>query len=217
MVGVMSGGATADIRAFKILPLLLKVVGDDPQTTEARALLKEWLRHGAPRVDRDRDGAYGDQAAIAIFDTWWEDGTESVAYDAMESRLGDLVRKLPRGLDDHPRLEQGSSFNDVAWYGYLHKDLRQLLGKSVKSPYAYSYCGSGSLSACRTALRTSLRGAIARVLAEQGVSSVADLTYDKSEDNIVSQTGGVVGVREIDWQNRPTFQQVVAFDGHRAR
>ena len=87
----------------------------------------------------------------------------------------------------------------------------------MKSPYQLSYCGSGSLSACRTALRASLRGAIARVLAEQGVSAVSDLTYDKSEDNIVSQTGGVVGVREIDWQNRPTFQQVVAFDGHRAR
>jgi hypothetical protein len=30
-------------------------------------------------------------------------------------------------------------------------------------------------------------------------------------------TADVVGVRPIDWQNRPTFQQVVAFTGHRAR
>ncbi len=30
-------------------------------------------------------------------------------------------------------------------------------------------------------------------------------------------TAGVVGVRPIDWQNRPTFQQVVAFERHRPR
>ena len=52
-------------------------------------------------------------------------------------------------------------------------------------------------------------------LKTQGVSAVGDLTYDKSRDDIVSVAGGVVGVRRIDWQNRPTFQQVVQFTGHR--
>ncbi len=216
MVGVMSGGATADSRAAYTLPWLLKVIGVDPATADARALLKKWLAGGAHRVDRDRDGAYAHEAAIALFDTWWEDGSEAVAYDVMESRLGaNLVRKLPTLLDDHPRLGQGSSFIDIAWYGYINKDLRDLLGKSVGSPYTFSYCGSGSLAACRTALRASLAGAVDRALEAQGVASVNDLTFDKSIDNIVSQTGGVVGVREIDWQNRPTFQQVVAFDSHR--
>jgi hypothetical protein len=44
---------------------------------------------------------------------------------------------------------------------------------------------------------------------------VEQLTYDKSRDDIVSVAGGVVGVRPIDWQNRPTFQQVVQFADHR--
>ena len=44
---------------------------------------------------------------------------------------------------------------------------------------------------------------------------VDQLTYDKSQDDIVAQTAGVVGVRPIDWQNRPTFQQVVEFHRHR--
>ena len=52
-------------------------------------------------------------------------------------------------------------------------------------------------------------------LETQGVSSVRDLTYDKSRDDIVSVPAGVVGVRPIDWQNRPTFQQVVRFTSHR--
>jgi hypothetical protein len=53
------------------------------------------------------------------------------------------------------------------------------------------------------------------VLAEQGVSSVDELTYDKHIDDIRSTTAGVVGVRDIDWQNRPTFQQVVNFTSGR--
>jgi hypothetical protein len=58
---------------------------------------------------------------------------------------------------------------------------------------------------------------VQRVLAAQDVTSVDDLTYDKTQDDIRSVTGGAVGVRPIDWQNRPTFQQVVAFEGHRPR
>jgi hypothetical protein len=64
-------------------------------------------------------------------------------------------------------------------------------------------------------LRRSLHRAVAAALATQKASSVSDLTYDKSRDDIVSVAGGVVGVRPMDWQNRPTFQQVVRFWSHR--
>jgi acyl-homoserine lactone acylase PvdQ len=215
MVGVMSSGATADSRAAYTLRWLLGVVGRDRSTPAARTLLRSWLRSGAQRVDRDRDGAYEHQAAIALFDAWWEDGSQSVAYDALGGRLGPLVRRLPQKLDDHPRLGQGSAFNGVAWYGYLSKDLRALLGRKVSSPYSTGYCGRGSLRACRSDLRRSLSAAVARVLQRQGRSSVAQLTYDKHQDDIVATTGGIVGVRPIDWQNRPTFQQVVEFLSHR--
>ncbi len=217
MVGVMSAGATADSRAAYTLKWLLKVIGKDRKTKAARAELKSWLKSGAARVDRDRDGAYEHQAAIALFDAWWEDGTQSVAYDAMSGRLGSLVRALPQKLDDHPRLGGGSSFNGVAWYGYLSKDLRSILGKRVDGPYSVGYCGKGKLSACRSTLRASLAAAVARVLKEQGKSSVSQLTYNKHEDDIRSVTAGVVGVRAIDWQNRPTFQQVIEFLSHRPR
>ena len=215
MVGVMSAGATADSRAAYTLPWLLKVIGKDPKNAAAVALLKSWLKSGAMRVDRDRNGAYENQAAVALFDAWWEDGSQSVAFDALSGRLGSLVHQLPQILDDHPRLGQGSSFNGVAWYGYLSKDLRSVLGKKVAGPYSTAYCGKGSLKACRTTLRRSLADAVARVLKKQGKSSVGQLTYDKHEDDIVSTTGGVVGVRPIDWQNRPTFQQVIEFLSHR--
>ena len=218
MVGVMSGGATADSRAAYTLPLLLRVIGSDPKTAEARKVLTSWLADGAERVDRDRDGAYAHESAIALFDDWWEHGKQSVAYTVLKGRLGTkLVHALPQGLDDHPRHGIGSSFNGVAWYGYVNKELRTVLGQRVAAPYDVGYCGRGRLSACRSALRASLAAAVARVLKEQDVSRVSDLTYDKSQDDIRSVTGGVVGVRPIDWQNRPTFQQVIEFTSHRPR
>ena len=47
--------------------------------------------------------------------------------------------------------------------------------------------------------------------------TAAQLTYDRHADDIRQCTTGVVGVRAIDWQNRATFPQVVAFTGHRTR
>ena len=218
VTAIMSGAATQDSRARYTLPWLLKVIGKDPRTTEARRVLRAWQAAGAPRVDRDRDGHYGHEQAIAIFDEWWQSGSHSVAYDVLAGRLGRrLTAQLPQPVDDHPRLGRGSAWNGVAWYGYVNKDLRTLVGDQVEDEYAHGFCGNGDRARCRAELRASLRAALARVLARQGVPSVRALTYDKSQDYIRSQTAGVVGVRPIDWQNRPTFQQVVQFSGHRPR
>ena len=213
LVDVMQDAATADLRGEVLLPLLLEAVGNDPALEPALAALRAWDAH---RVDRDRDGAYSFAPAIAIFDEWWQgsDGS-SVAKEVLRGTLAGLTDELPQQLDDHPRLGRGSAWNGIAWYGYVSKDLRQVLGRPVTGPYSRSYCGGGSLERCRTDLRASLAAAVDRVLAEQGVDRVEQLTYDKSEDSIRSVTAGLVGVRPIDWQNRPTFQQVVSFSTSR--
>ena len=59
------------------------------------------------------------------------------------------------------------------------------------------------------------QASMAAALKTQGVASVGALTYDKTRDSILSVPAGVVGVRPIDWQNRPTFQQVAQFTAHR--
>lgn len=217
MVGIMSEAGTADSRAAYTLKWLLKVIGKDEGTAAATAALRAWLTEGAERVDRDRDGAYAHQQAIAIFDHWWQhDSRGSVVYVAMKGGLGaKLVRKMPVILDDHPRHGMGSAWNGVPWYGYLSKDLRTLLGKDVVAPYRHSYCGKGRLAKCREQLRASLLATVEQLLAEQNAASVEELTYDKTQDDIRHSTAGVVGVRPIDWQNRPTFQQVVEFSAHR--
>ncbi|RBY96613.1 hypothetical protein DQ237_08290 [Blastococcus sp. TF02-8] len=214
LVAAVQDAATVDSRAFYTLPALLDAIGADPQLAEATALLRDWQRRGAHRIDQDRDGAYEDQAAVALFDAWWEstadDGTvSSAAHDLLRGTLGDLVTELPQRLDDHPRQGLGSSWNNVAWYGYVVDELRH------EGDWSRSYCGGGDAATCQEDLRASLRAAVQRVLAEQEVSSVAELTYDKHLDDIRATATGVVGVRDIDWQNRPTFQQVVHFTGGR--
>ena len=190
---------------------MLAVLGDDPGNREAIALLKRWKANGAHREDRERDGAYTDQAAIAIMDAWYP----GLVKDVLRGSIDDLVDAVPGPLDDHPSLGVGSSFNGVGWYGYVDKDLRQVLGRPVKGRYARTYCGGGQLLRCRNDLRASLSRAVTGLLSAQGVASPGSLTYDKKRDNIRAVTAGVVGVPEIDWQNRPTFQQVVQFSRRR--
>ncbi|TFV65031.1 UNVERIFIED_ORG: penicillin acylase family protein [Bacillus sp. AZ43] len=218
LVAAVQDAATVDLRAVETLPALLGTIGDDPALAEATALLRDWQERGAHRIDADRDGSYDDQAAIALFDAWWEstadDGTvTSVAHELLRGTLGDLVTELPQRLDDHPRQGVGSAWNNVAWYGYVARDL----GGDEDGVWSRTYCGGGDGAACADDLRASLRTTVDRVLAEQGVASVSELTYDKHQDDIRSTATGVIGVRDIDWQNRPTFQQVVSYSGHRPR
>jgi hypothetical protein len=214
LVAAVQDAATVDSRAVYTLPSLLDVVGEDPELAEAVTLLRGWAERGAHRLDADRDGAYEEQAAIALFDAWWGVAAEGVAQDVLRGTLGDLVGELPQRRDDHPRQGLGSSWNGVAWYGYVVKDLDRVRGTDPGA-WSQAYCGDGDLAACQEDLHASLRAAVDRVLAEQGVGSVAELTYDKHIDAIRATTAGLVGVRDIDWQNRPTFQQVVAFTSGR--
>jgi acyl-homoserine lactone acylase PvdQ len=223
LVEAMIDGGTVDIRAAYLLPSVLAVLGTPTDANDAAAVaaLKAWVAAGSHRVDRARTGAYPHQAAVALLDGWWDPsgagvaGTASLPRDVLRPTLGQLVDVLPQGIDDHPRQGIGSSFNGIAWYGYVSKDLRQALGKTVQGRYSRTYCGT--LAACRTALRASLHSAVAAVLADQSKTTVGALTYDKSLDFIRSVTAGVVGSRPIDWQNRPTFQQAVKLTTHRPR
>jgi acyl-homoserine lactone acylase PvdQ len=217
LVGAMIDAATVDLRAEKLLPLALQALGNDTQDAAAVTLLKKWVADGAHRVDRKRTGSYDDQAAIALFDTWWDDngkGDGGLAKDTLRPALGGLVDKLPYGTDDHPRQGIGSSWDSVAWYGYVDHSLRAVLGQRDKGRYSASYCGS--LATCRKALQASLHTAVTRALAAQSVTSVDKLTYNKTLDDIAPVTAGLVGTRKIDWQNRPTFQQVINFTGQRS-
>ena len=131
MVAAVQDAATVDSRAVYTLPSLLDVIGDDPALADATGLLRGWAgpRCPPPRPGPRRRlrGAGRDRAVRRVVGA--DDGTgRPVAQELLAGTLGDLVADLPQRLDDHPRQGLGSSWNGVAWYGYVLKDLDRVRG-----------------------------------------------------------------------------------------
>ena len=109
-------------------------VGTGPETESPRGASVAGLGgrrcpSGRPRSQR----TYEHEQAIAIFDAGGTRHEESVAYTV--SRAGSARARPPvaaAAVDDHPRLGRGSSWNGVAWYGYVNKDLRELPGRTSR-------------------------------------------------------------------------------------
>jgi hypothetical protein len=105
----------------------------------------------------------------------------------------------------------GSSYID-GWYGYVAKDLRTLLGRAVRGPFGTRFCGGGVLATCRDSLWSALGDAAADLARKQGADA-GQWHADATAERIDFTTGIVTDT--MRWTNRPTFQQVVSFSGHR--
>jgi hypothetical protein len=224
MVDAMEDAGTVDLRGNAVLPWMLKVLGRGGVPADLRdqvATLSNWIARGAHRRDADRSGNYDDAAAVQLMDAWWP----LVLDGIYKPKLGDdLFNKLKDAIRiDDPPGPIGSAYQ-VGWYGYVQKDLRTLLGRKVEGPYSRSYCGSGGtekkrLATCKRILADTLRAAIqvpSSLLYPKGVDCSlgdAQVCHDVVR---FSATGGV-GVKEIPWINRPTWQQAVEILGHRGR
>jgi hypothetical protein len=96
----------------------------------------------------------------------------------------------------------------------VEKDLRAVLGRPVASPFSRTYCGGGDLNACRDSLWAVMQNVANDLAAAQGPDPTqwrADATAErlKFRPGLIPQTAA--------WVNRPTFQQVGSFTGHRKR
>ncbi|MDQ0778302.1 acyl-homoserine lactone acylase PvdQ [Streptomyces aurantiacus] len=222
----MADAALADLRAEDVLPKLLQVVSGSPVTdpTAAAAVTKlsDWVAAGAKRKETSAGSkAYANADAIRLLDAWWpllvkaefEPGLGSDLYTAMTANLP--VDEAPSAGHGPTGSHAGSSFQ-YGWWSYVHKDIRAVLGESVQGPLARSYCGGGSLSACRDVLISTLKQAAGRTAAQ--VYPGDDLCSAGDQwcaDSINQRTLGGIKHGKISWQNRPTYQQVVEFTSHR--
>jgi len=124
----------------------------------------------------------------------------------------------------------GSAY-DGGYEGYLMSTLQQLLGQSPADGWSSELtdreCGGG-LATCGSAIDAALQSTYdALVTANGGSTDVASWTASTDSaaakqampvfDAIQFRALGIIGQPAIDWQNRPTFQQVVSFSRHRAR
>jgi acyl-homoserine lactone acylase PvdQ len=213
LVGAMNSAATQDLRVVRVWPTILQVLQTGPAPSALAALaanlIESWNVQRASRLDRDLDGKIDDPGA-AVMDAAWP----RIADAVMTRVLGPLADRLAalHGRSDDPG-PGGSAYN-TGWYGYVDKDLRTLLGREVRGPYSRRYCGAGVLATCREALWAAIDAAAAQLEATQG-SNPSKWRADATAERI-RFTSGVLS-DTMRWTNRPTFQQLMSFSGHRPR
>jgi acyl-homoserine lactone acylase PvdQ len=213
VVSVMNRAATQDFRTLMVLPPIAAMLAGSappsPRDGLLLTLLQSWRAKGASRIDRDLDGKIDDPGA-AIMDTAWP----KIARAVLAPVLGPLVPQLEKliAIDDAAS-RQGSAY-DVGWYGYVDKDLRSLLGRTVRSPFSRRYCGAGVPAACRAALWAAIHAAGDELSATQGANPAA--WHADARPERIAFSGGLLPMT-MRWSNRPTFQQVMSFRSHRPR
>jgi hypothetical protein len=212
LVHAMEEPATQDLRAVRLIPLLLRAVGE-PKSKKLRAAmqtLREWRAAGGHRRDLDRDGTYEHNDAVILMDAWWPLLVRAEFRAALGKDLyEDVQETLPVG--DHTRDRPGApSFFD-GWWGYVSKDLRDVFGKRPRGAFSRPYCGGGSKARCRAALRRSLLKAL-RVTPEElyAFGACEDDPQPSCWDKNRSTVASGIDIPPSPFQNRPTFQQTVA-------
>lgn len=213
LVRAMEEAATQDLRGYRLLPLLLKAVGQprSPALRRALATLRAWQRAGAHRRDLDRDGPYEHEAAVVLMDAWWPELVRAEFRPALGSRAFARLREMLAVGDHTGGSPRAPDFFD-GWWGYVSKDLRALFGPRPRGSLSRAYCGRGSRRECRRALRRSLAAALrttpAALYGGGDGACAADprpSCFDLNRPQVVSG----IQLGPFPFQNRPTFQQVV--------
>jgi acyl-homoserine lactone acylase PvdQ len=227
LVSLVENVDTMDIRGALLLPWLLKVIGhsNNPQTTQLLSILRAWMLAGAHRSDTTGDGydTYG--AAARLMDAWWPRLVPAIFEPVLGTDAYEQATSVTP-IDDPPPLDAEAWYD--GWYGQVQQDMRDLLNHRASGHFSRIYCGGsarkqGTLAHCRNVLLGSLLAAANAVASAQGKSDPNDWTLPvtcpipdtgvPNCDEIVFSATGAITTPSVPWQNRPTYQQVVAFGG----
>jgi acyl-homoserine lactone acylase PvdQ len=213
VASAMNRAGTQDLRAAQVWAPIRAVLRTGPAPTvraeAAVGLVDTWAAEGGNRLDADLDGRI-DAAGAAVLDAAWEGLAEAVLSPVLGPLTSRLAALHARSDDPGPN---GSAYL-AGWYGYVDKDLRALLGRPVRGGFSRRYCGGGVLEVCREALWRALNDAAARLEASQGADP-ALWRADATGERIRFLSGLLPDT--MRWTNRPTFQQLMSFSGHRPR
>src|SRR5436305_510152 len=124
LVDAMERAATVDLRGSRVLPWALRVLGHgrDPELRHALAVLRAWVRRGAHRIDRNRDGAYDQSEAVRIMDAWWPRWMRAEFEPVLGGRLFSGISGMNELTNSPNNSGQhlGSAWQ-AGWYGYAQK------------------------------------------------------------------------------------------------
>ncbi|MFI9052812.1 penicillin acylase family protein [Streptomyces sp. NPDC053427] len=222
----MAEAAVTDLRGEDVLPEMLRVLNSkpvtDPALKKAVQQLEAWRKDGAQRHETAAGShTYAHSDAVRLMDAWWplmidatfEPGLGGDLYNALTANLA--TDESPSAGHGPTGAHAGSAFQ-YGWWSYADKDLRSVLGDKVKGPLAQQYCGKGDLTACRDTLLDTLRQANAKTAEQVYPGDGSCKAGDQwCADAIIHRAVGGLTHDTISWQNRPTYQQVVEFPGHR--
>ncbi len=189
-VGVMNKAATQDSDGVLVWPvvraMLRRAKPPDARTARAVELVDAWVQAGAPLVGQPPGGPVP-YAGAAVFRAAWPHIFDAV----MHPRYGKLL----------PNLEQLVGRDG----SFVEKDLRTELGRPVRAPYAFRYCGRGTIPVCARTLWAAVRAGRAEVVGRQG----ADPSGWRIDQGMTSFAPGLIDTT-FPTTNRPTYQQVIS-------
>lgn len=236
LVTAVEQAATQDLTGVAVLPALLRYLGKTSgHLEEMRSQLRWWVDAGAHRRStHPADTQYAHAAAIAIWDETYPDVVRAL-FDHLFAAGGvsevdglpSAYRVLPMEFALTPNGD-GTHHGDgyyVGWEGYALTALRQLSGEHPRDGFPAAVFDQlcGGPSHCRSAIRAAFAEAFHRLAAANGTTKIARWTADtataaqhttmRGYDRITFMSLGIVGEPDMEWQNRPTYQQVVEFPG----
>jgi len=137
LVNAMEDAGTVDLRADKDLPYILAVLGtpSDPRLAAAVSSLRAWMAAGSHRRAPNQTAPYDHAAAIAILDAWFPLLVKQEFAPVMGQPLFDQIA-AQLTIDNAPNNDGshlGSAY-DNGWYGYVQKDMRDLLAAKTTRP-----------------------------------------------------------------------------------
>lgn len=210
---IMTDAGVTDLRGQEILPAAIDLLNRGSisgDISEALNLLQTWHDNGAWRRDRNNDGRYDEEAAVALMDAWYTRMIERLLPQVTALENTGAGNLAPVGRDNRPG-DMGSAYQS-GYYGYLRRTLDMALGQSP-APYRALRCAdSDDADACRTALMLSLVDAMDDL---GGIGNRDNWSVNMMNDAIQHRAIGLSSVRATHWQNRPTFQQAVEFRSRR--
>ncbi len=209
ITSAMNAAATQDVREMTLEPLLSKMLkgGRAPNARDAQmlSLLDTWYRQGGSRLDRTGDGEITAPGA-AIMDTAWPLIAKAWASAVLGPVLTQQFANLVSIYDQPP----GGQY--TGWHIYMQKDLRTMLGMTVRGKFAIRYCGAGNVKRCQSLLWNAINQAGAKLARTQGPTPVNWHSSAIAEE--IEFVPGLLSYK-MRYTNRPTgIQQVLSFGGH---
>ena len=238
LVTAMETAAAVDLTGRQVLPLLLSYASHRSEPAGVQTMLaqlQQWFNAGALRRKAAAgDSQYANAAAVAVMDQLYP-ALNRAFFDSLFSAGGVYQQdgldagynvvpvpfeNTPNGAGSHHGSSYQDGFDGVDW-----KVLRQAQGMSVALPLSNTtlgrLCVGHGLAGCGAAVDAALLSTYNAMVSINGSSTVGSWTQDAATksagqtmpvyDNIHFAAVGIVGQPDIDWQNRPTFQQVVEF------